>query len=244
MSPSDSDYVGPVGPFGTLSMSGAVSHGPTRQVEMTSIVGHRNRLSPVARPGKEISPADHSRRTTGELIPGICADPWACKDPVISFLPADRPVDMDVVRDSYLTVPAIGDCHAVVAMVGLEAAQRREEAPREYGDDCVEWDLRNEFETINVMPVYYGGDLCDSVDSEWDDPWDLAYREHVERYNFDALDGMMVSEMPGRGPIRQELHAPQVQADRLDSAGMGDLLTEGSKQHPSCRHCMMTTVLV
>ena len=117
-------------------------------------------------------------------------------------------------------------------------------APREYGDDCVECDIRNEFETVNGMPVYYGVDLCDSDDSEWDDPWDLAYREHVERYNFDALDDMelkvferlkavneptmMVSEMPGRGPIRQELHVPQVEADRLDSAGMGDLLTEGS----------------
>ena len=102
----------------------------------------------------------------------ICADPAVCKDPVISFLPADGSVDMDAMRDSYLAVPAIGDCRAVVAMVGLEAAQR-EEAPREHGDDCVEWD--NEFENIDGMPVYYGGDLCDSDDSEWDDPWDLAY---------------------------------------------------------------------
>ena len=145
MSTSDSDYVGPVGPFGTLSMSGAVSDGPTGQVEITSVVGHRNRLSPVSRPGKEISSADHARRAPGELIPVICADTMACKDPVISFLPADghvgdvrHTVDMDIMRDSYPAVPDIGDCRAVVAMVGLEAAQRREEAPREYGSDCVE----------------------------------------------------------------------------------------------------------
>ena len=56
---------------------------------MTSVVGHRNRLSLVSRPGKEISSADHVRRAPGEIIPGICADPTACKDPVISFLPAD-----------------------------------------------------------------------------------------------------------------------------------------------------------
>ena len=92
------------------------------------------------------------------------------------------------------------------------------------------------------MPVYYGGDLCDSDDSEWDDPWDLAHGEHVERYNFDALDGMelkvferlkavnepTMSEVPGRGPISQDLNAPQVEADRLESAGIGELLTEGS----------------
>ena len=57
------------------------------------------------------------------LIPGICADPTDCKDPVISNLPAGGPV---------------GD------MVGLEVAQRREEAPRDYGGDCAEWDIRNE----------------------------------------------------------------------------------------------------
>ena len=45
-----------------------------------------------------------------------------------------------------------------------------------------EWDIRNEFETIDGMSVYCGGDLCDL--------WDLAYREHVDQYNFDALNGM------------------------------------------------------
>ena len=107
---------------------------------------------------------DHAHRAPGELIPEICADPTACKDPVISFLPADRPVatyighvshtvDVDVMRDSYPAVPAIGDCRAVVTMVGLEAAQRREEAPREYGGDCVEWDIRNEFEACQCIMV-------------------------------------------------------------------------------------------
>ena len=253
LSPSDSDYVGPVSPFGTLSMPGAVYNGPTGQVEMTSVFDHRNRLSPVARPGREISSADRARWVPGELVPGISADPTASKDPMIPFLPADGPVgdvthavDMDAMRNSYPTVPAIGNCRAVVAMVGLEGAQRREEAPREYGSDCVEWDIRNEFETIDGMPVYYGVDLCDSDGSEWDNPWDLAHGEHVERYNFDALDGMelkvferskavneptmMVREVPGRGPIRQDLNAPQVEAIRLDSAGVGELFTERSLQ--------------
>ena len=106
----------------------------------------------------------------------------------------------------------------------LEATQRKEEAPREYGGDCAEWDIRNELETIDGMPVYFGGDLCDSDDSEWDDPWDHAYREHVERYE----PMMMVGELPGRGSTSQELHAPQVEADKLDSVGIRELLTEGN----------------
>ena len=39
---------------------------------------------------------------------------------------------------------------------------------------------------------------------------------------------MKVSEVPGRGSIRQDLNAPQVEADRLDSPGTRELLTEGS----------------
>ena len=43
------------------------------------------------------------------------------------------------------------------------------------------------------MTVYYGGDLCDSDDSEemdWEDPEDVARREYVEDYNFDLLKDM------------------------------------------------------
>ena len=31
-------------------------------------------------------------------------------------------------------------------------------------------DVENQCETFNGMPVYYGGDLYDSEDSDWDDP--------------------------------------------------------------------------
>ena len=47
---------------------------------------------------------------------------------------------------------------AVVAMVGMDALPISNDAPL----DCVEWDIRDQFETINGMAVYYGGDLCDS----------------------------------------------------------------------------------
>ena len=41
-----------------------------------------------------------------------------------------------------------------------------------------------------ACPVYYGGDLCDSDESDWEDPRDLAYAEYVDLYNFDAPEGM------------------------------------------------------
>ena len=70
---------------------------------------------------------------------------------------------------------------AVVATVGLDTVRMGEETPMDCDGECAEWDIRNEFETINGMPVYYGGDLYDSDDSDWEDPRDLAYAEHVDR---------------------------------------------------------------
>ena len=38
--------------------------------------------------------------------------------------------------------------------------------------------------------MYYGGDLYDSEDSEWDDPYALASAAYVEDYNVDVPEGM------------------------------------------------------
>ena len=51
-------------------------------------------------------------------------------------------------------------------------------------------DIVNQYETFNGLPVYYGGDMYDSEDSEWDDPLELASGEYVEDYNFDVPEGM------------------------------------------------------
>ena len=40
------------------------------------------------------------------------------------------------------------------------------------------------------MPVYYGGDLYDSEDSDWDNPYALASTAYIEDYNFDVPEGM------------------------------------------------------
>ena len=38
--------------------------------------------------------------------------------------------------------------------------------------------------------MYYDGDLYDSEDSDWDDPYALACVAYVEDYNFDVPGGM------------------------------------------------------
>ena len=51
-------------------------------------------------------------------------------------------------------------------------------------------DVMNQYESFNGLPVYYGGDMYDSEDSEWDYPLELACAAHVEDYNFDVPEGM------------------------------------------------------
>ena len=50
--------------------------------------------------------------------------------------------------------------------------------------------ILDQYETFNGMPVYYGGDLCDSEDSDWDYPYAIASAAYVEDYNFDVPEGM------------------------------------------------------
>ena len=51
-------------------------------------------------------------------------------------------------------------------------------------------DIENQYETFNGLPVYYGGDMYDSEDSEEDDPLELAHAAYVEDYNCDIPEGM------------------------------------------------------
>ena len=66
-----------------------------------------------------------------------------------------------------------------------------------------------QYETFNGMTVYYGGDLYDSEDSDWDDPYALASAAYVEDYNFDVPEGMdfMVhrhNRFPENSDVRQD----------------------------------------
>ena len=93
---------------------------------------------------------------------------------------------MAVVGEVLAAVPDGFDSLHVVAMVGVDAV---EGIPMDYGDDCDIRDPRNDFETVDGMPVYYGGDFNDS-DCEY--PHDLAYEDWVDWYNFNAPEGCCV----------------------------------------------------
>ena len=68
---------------------------------------------------------------------------------------------------------------AVVAMVGMKALSIRNDFPLDCVNECTKWDIRDQFEMIDGMAVYYNGDLCDSDDSDWDDTYDIASAEYV-----------------------------------------------------------------
>ena len=88
------------------------------------------------------------------------------------------------------SVPEVAKTPAVVAMVGMDALPMRNDAPLDCVDECTAWDSGYQCETIDGMTVCYGGDLCDSDESDWDDLYDIASAEYVEQYNFDVPEGM------------------------------------------------------
>ena len=56
-----------------------------------------------------------------------------------------------------------------------------------------------QYETFNGLPVYYGGDMYDSEDSE-DDPLERARAAYVEDYKFDVPEGMELMAYNQRRP--------------------------------------------
>ena len=168
----------PADPVGTLSPSDFESPGPVGPVGTLPPCDHVTKLSPII-PVGELSSVDPVRRI---LVPVVWREFPDGRDPVITQLPAE------VLVGDYRDVVING--RAMVAMVELYAVQMGEEATMDCDGKCAEWDIRNEFETVDGMPVYYGGDLCDSDESDWVDPRDLAYAEYVDLYNFDAPEGL------------------------------------------------------
>ena len=51
-------------------------------------------------------------------------------------------------------------------------------------------DVEYQYETFNGLPVYYGGDLCDSEELEEYDTLEMGRTTCTEDYNFDAPEGM------------------------------------------------------
>ena len=88
----------------------------------------------------------------------------------------------------------------MVAMVGMDALSIENDL-----FDCVKGDTEMiamdgyRCEIVDGMTVYYGGSPCDSDESNWEDPYDVAGQQYVDDYNFDVPDGMdlMVFERGG-----------------------------------------------
>ena len=199
-------------------------------------------LFPIV-PVGQLSSVDPVRRAPGGLVPVVWTEFLDGRDPVSTQLPAEvlvgdyrDVVDMEVTVDSCQAVPDVVEDRAVVAMVGLDVIRMGEDTLMDCEGKCVEWDIHNEFETVDGMPVYYGGDLCDSDESDWADPRDLAYAEYVDLYNFDAPEGMelkvlerskavdgsvmMVGEVIGSGHVHQTLSScSHLEADMVCKGG-------------------------
>ena len=178
------EFVGPLGPGGTL-LPGEDGPGLCPIVPTDDLVS----VAAVPLPGREVS--------------GYCPS-------LVEWLVRE----CDDVREESVTVhggwsgPEVAKTPDVVDMVGMDALPMRNDAPLDCVDECTAWIADNGYrcETIDGMTVYYGSDLCDSDESDWDDPYDIVSAEYVEQYNFDVPEGMdlMVFERCG-GPYGSEM---------------------------------------
>ena len=137
--------------------------------------------------------------------------------------------DCDDVGEEGITVPG--------GWSGPEVAK----TPLDCVDECTAWDNGYQCETIDGMTVYYGGDLCDLDESDWDDPYDIASAEYVDQYNFDVRMDLVVVERC-RGPYGSEmledegtglahvcqttLSHPQGELDTVDIDPLADVFEE------------------
>ena len=115
---------------------------------------------------------------------------------------------------------------------------------------------------IDGMPVYCGGNLYDSDESDWEDPYDIACAEYVDQYNFDALEGMelhvferingpdesvmMVSERTGSKHVIQASSGyPRWELDTVSTEPVAHVFTgrhdvPDVAVSPNCRSCSET----
>ena len=196
ISDPDGPYVAgdPIGPLGTLSPSDSGSAILVDPGGGTLLPGEGG---PTSCPGV----------LTDDLVLVAAVPLPAIRDPMV----ASSPVEV-IVREKNITGhdgwsdPEVVGTPSVVAMVGRNALPMSYDTTLSSVDECTEWDIRDQFETINGMSVYYGGDLCDLDESDWDDPYDIASAEYVEQYNFDVPEGMeLMVHVRCRGPYGSDI---------------------------------------
>ena len=197
---------GPVGPDGMLSPFTSDHAGPAGRHVAVSPVGPSGTLS-LPTPGSAILvdpggstllPGEGGPKfcpgvLTDDLVLGAAIPLPAVRDSRVASSPGEVLVgDCDVITDENITRhdgwsdPEVVGSSSVVARVGSTALPRSTDTTLVCVDKCTECDILDQFETINGMSVYYGGDLYDSEDS--DDPYEIA--AYVEDYNFDVPEGM------------------------------------------------------
>ena len=148
-----------------------------------------------------------------DLLLGAAVPLPAVKDTRVASSPGEVLVgNCDVTTDGNIT--AGHDGWSAAEMIGSSsgvvragcAALHRCTDTTTCVDEYTEGDILDQFETLNGMPVYYGGDLYDSEDSDWDDPYAIASAAYVEDYNFDVPEGMdlMVHDRH-RGPYGSDI---------------------------------------
>ena len=142
------------------------------------------------------------------LVLGAAVPLPAIKDPMFTLSPVEEMVgECDVVTEGNIMVLGGGSdteivgTPAVVAMVGMNTLPIRNDAPFDYGDSYTAWIVINGYqcEIVDGVTVCYGGNLCDSDESDWEDPYDIASQQYVDNYNFDVPEEMdlMVFERNG-----------------------------------------------
>ena len=239
LSPSDCCPAAPAGPYvagahvgpdGTLSLFTSDHAGPAGWHVAVSPVGSSGTLSPstsgsailVDPGGNTLLPGEGGPKfcpgvLTDDLVLGAAVPLPAVRDPRVASSPGEVLVgNADVItngniagHDGWSDPEMVGSSSAVVK-VGCAALPRSTDTTLVCVDECTECDILDQFVTINGMPVYYGGDLYDSEDSDWDDPYEIAGAAYVEDYNFDVPEGMdlMIHELH-RGPYSSDIREDQ-----------------------------------
>ena len=130
-----------------------------------------------------LSPTDPA----GILFPVVPAGIPIPPDPAGILFPADLAepdtvglADVAVAGVAPLAVPDVFAGPELVAIIVVDEVETVDGIPVDYGGDYDDSDYknpRNEFETVDGMPVYYGGEFNDS---DCEDPCDIDYEEWVD----------------------------------------------------------------
>ena len=204
MSPCISDHAGPagqhvaVGPGGPSGTVPPVTSGSAILVDP----GGGTLL-----PGREDQSPDVLK---DDLVLGAAVPLPAVSDPPVTSSPGEVLVgNCDVITDVNIaaghdgwSAPEMVGSSSRVVKAGDAALTRCTDTTLVCVDDYTECGILDQFETFNGMPVYYGGDLYDSEDLDWDDPYAIASAAYVENYNFDIPERMDLS--PYGSDIRED----------------------------------------